>query len=127
MRTQVPESNAKHRASIKAREARGATLFDLLRRRATHPAREYLPLQFCRHYLAQLSKDDADGQLRLDLDDNPSSSDLTLSLRYLRSIRCDLSYLRKMYRFDLEEFARAKSSNAAAVMGVKQPRLILRA
>ncbi len=126
MRTQARELNISTKSKIPVRGADRITLFDLLKRRSTEQGIEYLPLQFCRHYLTHLCNDDAQGQLKLGLDSNQISSDLTLSLRYLRTIRCDLNYLRKMYRFDLEEFERAKERIAPTVKDMKNPRLILR-
>lgn len=97
----------------------------MLKQRESVSAVEYVPLRFCQHYLEQL-RDPVGDQLQLRFDDVRKQSELRLSLRYLKILKCDLSYLKKMYRFDLEEFERIRKKSPGDERRLSRPRLILK-
>jgi hypothetical protein len=127
MRTRIRGSSVSTRSSdIIAKRTRRVTLFEMLKQRESDSAVEYVPLRFCHHYLEQLRDGDNGDQLKLVLEDDRDQPVLSLSLGYLKILKCDLTYLKKMYRFDLEEFERIGRESQGQDRRPTRPRLIFK-
>lgn len=123
MPTPIRESSGSTRGKRVVRKRHRVTLFDVLTKKSPGQPNEYVPLKFCRNYITQLRGSGHEVQLKLDLDE-VLTSELRLSVRYLKQIGCDLRYLRTMYRFDVEEFEMINGLGRASCE-IKKPRLIL--
>ena len=127
MRTRTRESSVSTRSSdIIAKRTRWVTLFDMLKQRESESAVEYVPLRFCHHYLEQLRDRENADQIQIRFADVRKQSELRLSLRYLKILKCDLTYLKKMYRFDLEEFERIRREGQGQDRRPTRPQLIFK-